>query len=212
MANVIGDIAGRYKTLQALLDKMPDDEPVSVGDMIDRGPASKEVLDFFMTNGRAVIGNHEHMMVDAYRNFGYYERGIWQWNGGNTTLRSFEVDSPFNIPKEYIEWVESLPFYLEIDNCLITHAFVPPGMNLKEACDLGKDYTDADRTIIWNRSYPERIDGYSRQIIGHNSHMGYVTFGDEKGSFATCLDSSRQEVLTGINTKTFKVYQHEYID
>ena len=41
--NLIGDIQGNYHTLRALLKQMPDEEPVSVGDMIDRGPRSKAV-------------------------------------------------------------------------------------------------------------------------------------------------------------------------
>ena len=44
--NLIGDIHGNYRTFRALLKQMPDEEPVSVGDMIDRGPRSREVLEF----------------------------------------------------------------------------------------------------------------------------------------------------------------------
>ena len=42
-----------------LLKKCPDYLPISVGDMIDRGPDSKKVLDFFMAGGKAILGNHE---------------------------------------------------------------------------------------------------------------------------------------------------------
>src|SRR5262245_16243438 len=89
---IIGDIAGQYKTLLALLKQCPNEEPVSVGDMIDRGPDSKLVLDFFMKNGRAILGNHEAMMLDAIGG-GHY--GAWQdWvgNGGGYTMRSFGIE------------------------------------------------------------------------------------------------------------------------
>ena len=56
--NLIGDIQGNYRTLLALLKQMPDDDPVSVGDMIDRGPRSMEVLEFFRNHGKALLGNH----------------------------------------------------------------------------------------------------------------------------------------------------------
>ena len=46
--NLIGDIHGNYQTLLALLKQMPDEEPVSVGDMIDRGPLSRKEHEFFM--------------------------------------------------------------------------------------------------------------------------------------------------------------------
>jgi serine/threonine protein phosphatase 1 len=64
--NLIGDIQGKYRTLLALLKQMPDDDPVSVGDMIDRGPHSMEVLEFFRNHGKALLGNHEHMMLDYF--------------------------------------------------------------------------------------------------------------------------------------------------
>ena len=65
--NIIGDIAGRYDELMLLLAKMPEaDLIVSVGDMVDRGPKSKEVIEFFMTNPKAyaIYGNHESMMYE----------------------------------------------------------------------------------------------------------------------------------------------------
>jgi hypothetical protein len=68
MPNIIGDIAGNYKTLMALLKKMPDDEVVSVGDMIDRSSGSADVIRWFMKHGKAIYGNHEDMMLDFARN------------------------------------------------------------------------------------------------------------------------------------------------
>lgn len=206
MANIISDIAGQYNTLIALLDIMPDDEPVSIGDMVDRGPDSKKVLDFFMQNGSAILGNHEHMMLDFGRGTRYYDHGTWAWNGGRATLNSFGN----LIPERYLNWLESLPYYLEIDDCLISHAFLDPSLSLKESCDMGSNWSDSDFSIIWSRAEPIRRDEWKMQIAGHNSHMGYKRFSDEKGEYAICLDASRSKVLTGINTKNLKVYQVEY--
>jgi hypothetical protein len=95
--NIIGDIAGNYKTLQALLAKMPPGTPVSVGDMIDRGPASKQVLEFFKTSGLAVLANHEHMMLHEFLGKKTYEPGLWLLNGGHSTMSSFFPDrAPFD--------------------------------------------------------------------------------------------------------------------
>lgn len=90
--NIVGDIAGNYKTLQALLAKMPPGVPISVGDMVDRGPASKQVLDFFKASGMAVLANHEHMMLHEYQGKRTYEPGIWLLNGGHATMTSFFPD------------------------------------------------------------------------------------------------------------------------
>ena len=57
--NLIGDIQGNYHTLRALLKQMPDEEPVSVGDMVDRGPRSKEVLEFFRPVSYTHLRAHE---------------------------------------------------------------------------------------------------------------------------------------------------------
>src|SRR5271165_2882948 len=95
--NIIGDIAGQYDTLLALLAKMPKDAtPVSVGDMVDRGPKSKQVLEFFKNNGLAILGNHDHMMIDACKyDMKYYNNGAWFWNGGQRTVESFFPEIEF---------------------------------------------------------------------------------------------------------------------
>jgi hypothetical protein len=104
--NIIGDIAGQYDTLLALLDKMPKTAtPFSVGDMNDRGPKNKEVLEFFMKNGKAVLGNHEHLMLTEYQSkmgaSPYYESGVWLSNGGIATLQSFLPDVDVELLLDY---------------------------------------------------------------------------------------------------------------
>lgn len=216
--NIISDIAGNYETLLALLKKMPDDDVLSVGDMIDRGPKSKQVVDWFMANGKALLGNHEHMLISAYRRQGYYDDGVWQWNGGNHTLYSYGVPHPEDMPENIIEWMEKLPWFREIGDILISHSFIFPGSSLAEACDLGPQMTrytydsQLDRSILWNRCEPERIDKYSLQICGHNSQMGLQRFADEQGKFAICLDDCRNKVLTGLHLPSMIVYQQNYID
>lgn len=209
MTNVIGDIAGNFKTLMALIKKMPSGEVISVGDMVDRGPRGKEVLEWFRNNGRAIMGNHEHLMLDHFDDTGYYEMGIWFFNGGGATYRSFNYAPP---DKELLNWVKSLPLYLEIDNCLISHSFVDQDLGLEKSCELGSTIRDNPHSIIWNRWEPKRFPGYRLQIAGHNSQFRYKRFSDEEGEFAICLDSSRDEVLTGIHLETGKIYQQKYID
>jgi hypothetical protein len=90
---VIGDIAGQYSALQNLLKKVPQKIPViGVGDFNDRGPQSKEVYSWFMGNGYGIQSNHGHMMVDCFEGGRFYDPGIWFWNGGDATIRSFTQD------------------------------------------------------------------------------------------------------------------------
>lgn len=69
---VIGDIHGCYFELQALLDKAGlsnGDSIISLGDFVDRGPETPQVLEFFRqtANTRAIMGNHERKHVRAAR-------------------------------------------------------------------------------------------------------------------------------------------------
>lgn len=100
--NIIGDIAGNFNTLKALLKKMPHAAtPFSVGDMCDRGPSSREVMEFFMNNGLAVLGNHDHMMLCEVKGKDYYDQGVWFGNGGFETLKSFfpEIEEDRDVVK-----------------------------------------------------------------------------------------------------------------
>ena len=75
----IGDIHGEITLLDKLLEAILKQDPQQitfVGDYIDRGPYSREVVDRIMNLGLPVIclmGNHELMMLNAYENsaFGY---------------------------------------------------------------------------------------------------------------------------------------------
>src|SRR5262245_8050854 len=91
----IGDIHGCLTALDTLLDLVqlePDDLLVTLGDYVDRCPASREVLDRLIAlyeKGRLVPlrGNHDEMMTVARYNWA--ERGLWLRFGGIETLESY---------------------------------------------------------------------------------------------------------------------------
>lgn len=213
--NIIGDIAGQYKALMALIDKMPDGEIIAVGDLIDRGPRSKEVLDYFVhhLNTQVIMGNHEHMMLDYLEHANYYDAGTWMYNGGVATLQSVGGTDG---ARQYTEWLRRLPLYLVRDNVLISHSFVrnvDVDDQLKYACDLGRNiWTRGESTIIWNREFPIRLPDYRLQVCGHNSQFGLHQWEDNQGVFAICLDDCRKKKLTGLCLETMKVYQQDYLE
>jgi len=214
--NIIADIAGEYKTLLALLKKMPDDEVVSLGDMVDRGPDSQRVLEWFMKNGKAILGNHEHMMLDYCRGGRYYDADIWFYNGGGQTMKSFDPwEQRFGaevVPEEFLKWVEGLPLHMVVDGCLLSHSFIRDGMTLHESTNFGKGIWEVGESrIIWNRREPIRRPEYRLQICGHNSQFGLRRWADEQGEYAICLDDSRKRVLTGLHLPTMEIFQQEYI-
>lgn len=216
MTNIIGDIAGRYDELIELVDQMPEGEVISVGDMVDRGPNSRAVLDFFMAPGRrAILGNHEHMMLDYYREGGYYSPGVWFGNGGFKTMGNFE---DYEVPEKYLAWLESLPLYIEIGDTLITHAFLRnmhDDQALEYGCDLGKSIYDsggaAECTVLWNRSRPTQKKRWALQVTGHNAQYGLRYWKDDEDKvFAICLDDSGNDKLTGLHLESMKVFQVDY--
>lgn len=148
---IISDIHGCLRTLIALLDKLPtNDTIVFGGDLVDRGPDSAGVVRFAMENKiLTVMGNHDHMMLDALTGGGAYDKWAWAWNGGEGTMRSFKGD----VPDEVVAWLGALPDYLIFDDLLISHT--------------GHAYgADCRSTGLWARGFVFPNDGYFR-VFGH---------------------------------------------
>ncbi len=110
---IISDVHGCYKTLMALVAKIPATHQVVLnGDMIDRGPDSAGVVKWAMDNNvPCTMGNHEDLMLGHFHPvFSCCPEGLGYWlvNGGGMALESWKGD----IPIEVLEWVDQLPFGL----------------------------------------------------------------------------------------------------
>lgn len=165
---VIGDIHGCAATLRQLVDgklrPTREDRIYLLGDLIDRGPDSKGVLDFiFELHGRrmaigSVRGNHEEMLLNSGNDRHYLS--LWAANGGLETLASFGADGPGDIPRRYREFIAALPHYILLERFVIVHA----GLNFEPA----DPFSDTS-AMLWTRSSfvdPQRIGG-RRLICGH---------------------------------------------
>ncbi|MET3012860.1 metallophosphoesterase family protein [Flavobacterium psychrophilum] len=126
---VISDIHGCYFTFEALLDKIEfskNDELILLGDYINRGKRSKEVIDKIIDlskNGYNVIclrGNHEDMVFDSLE--------LEDWTAGEQeTLKSFGINHLKNLNSKYVTWFKNLLPYYESENFIFVHA----GLNFK---------------------------------------------------------------------------------
>lgn len=165
---IIGDIHGCYYTLKSLYCKITEtDEVYSVGDLIDRGKYSKEVVQFCMDNNiKPVKGNHEDMMIkaieksDKFFSFIFKDAELYYYNGGRETQYSYissRLYSNFKKFKEEIrslghfDFLNNLPLKYEIGNVVISHAGIVDGGN--------------DVSILWNRNTPAYLD--KLQVFGH---------------------------------------------
>jgi serine/threonine protein phosphatase 1 len=147
---VIPDIHGCARSLDALLRDVlhlrKSDTLFLLGDYIDRGPRSKEVVDriiYLKKSGYALHtlrGNHEEMILRACSNPDYNR--VWMLNGGRTTLDSFGIDAPCDLPSLYKSFFAGLKYYIELDDYILVHA----GLNR----DADDPFSDMD-AMLWSR-------------------------------------------------------------
>lgn len=169
----IGDVHGRLDLLKRLLEKLPEGLPViCVGDYVDRGPDSVEVLRF-LKNREGVTclkGNHEDMLIDFIDH--PEEKGPrWVRNGGLQTLaglgiggisemsRGIKLREARNAMREamgddLIDWVRALPLIRWSGNVAVVHAGADPAIAIED---------NSERTFLWgHRDFmtTPRTDGW----------------------------------------------------
>ena len=160
-AYAVGDIHGRLDLLDQLLEAIHQDlsrRParkvllVFVGDLIDRGPASREVVERLRTYRHGgvrpvfLLGNHEEVLL---RILGGDAELItkWRWFGGTECLESYGLDSSElagltsaealeavrkAIPPEHVEFLESFVDTFRFGDYLFVHAGIRPGIELDQ--------------------------------------------------------------------------------
>lgn len=138
----IGDIHGCDDLLARLLDKLateaPNAEIVFVGDYIDRGEQSAQVLRRLMTlDAKFLIGNHERMCLD-FIDFPEEKGPRWLRNGGLQTVASFGVTGSAADPvsmrdqlteamgEDLVAWMRNLPLTYQNGNVFVVHAAAHP--------------------------------------------------------------------------------------
>lgn len=169
----IGDIHGRVDLLAALHSQIRVDAETSdqdrhviiyLGDYVDRGEASKSVLDLLLDNpleGFETIflkGNHEEMMLGFLDNEPV--GAMWLHNGGDATVYSYgvrmavpssSVDDRYaalqealrqNVPERHVAFLRDLKLYHQEDGYLFAHAGVAPGIPLEQ---------QASEDMLWIR-------------------------------------------------------------
>lgn len=139
----IGDIHGRFDLLLKFLEKcrhrMDTHKLVFLGDMVDRGPQSFEVVDAIRNlceAGKAIalLGNHDDMMLDYYRERIFKKHSLWSMNGGDHTMRSYCNQMKLFGNGHFFEafgksghsaWLKSLPYFHETNKVWFSHAPIP---------------------------------------------------------------------------------------
>jgi serine/threonine protein phosphatase 1 len=133
----IGDVHGRHDLLLPALDWVERHarggpaKIVLLGDYIDRGPSSREVVETLIRGPAqpnlsftCLMGNHEAMLLASLDDPSW--RWNWLANGGDITLKSYGG----KIPEEHIGWMRSLPLRVEDEHRHFVHAGFNPYLEL----------------------------------------------------------------------------------
>lgn len=150
---VVGDIHGRLDLLQKLLSELdPDCTVVFVGDYIDRGDQSAQVLRLlyaFSADPKrktvCLFGNHEDMLL-RFLEDPQASATMWMHNGGLQTLTSFGINNFSAFPDEADEvadklrreigapllaWLQDRPLLWTSGNVTVVHAALDPSKPLE---------------------------------------------------------------------------------
>ncbi|MBI4516456.1 MAG: serine/threonine protein phosphatase [Deltaproteobacteria bacterium] len=143
---VVGDLHGCAEELKALLDGLAltsADTIIFLGDYVDRGPASLQVVERLLqlrVEGPSCTflkGNHEDMFLAFMGLKGRYGQAFLA-NGGGPTLRSYALEGcsgaevARRLPAEHLEFFRTLQSYTVRGNFLCVHAGINPLRRLED--------------------------------------------------------------------------------
>ena len=132
---VIGDVHGHYDTLMKLLDAIApseEDRVYFLGDLIDRGPKSAQVVEFVKESDyTCLLGNHEQMVLEilGQGNIKGSALQAWLYSGGYSTVNSYGEDG---ISQDHMDWMRTLPTHLDLGDYWLVHAGVHPRLPIEK--------------------------------------------------------------------------------
>jgi serine/threonine protein phosphatase 1 len=167
----IGDIHGCADKLKALMEKIPIDYErdtlVFIGDYVDRGPHTFEVVDYLVDfknrhpNAVFLKGNHEEMLENYLQGT---DRFTYLANGGQQTLDSYlmraDASERSPIPPDHLDFFKSLALFYRTDDYIFVHAGLRPRVPLEK---------QEPKDMLWIRDkfLSSRFDFGKRIIFGH---------------------------------------------
>jgi len=182
----ISDIHGCFKPFYELvvkeIDLKKEDRLILLGDYIDRGEQSKEVIDFIIDlkksgfNITVLTGNHEQMLLDAYHD--EMNEYLWFMNSGMATLISFGIEDLHELENKYLSFFSELDYFLESGKYIFVHAgfndnepdpFADRHTMVWECSSVYKNPLLQGRTIIHGHR-PKTID-FVQKLISENSSV-----------------------------------------
>ncbi len=215
MYYIFGDIHGCFERLyrlwNGLKERLTDeDQLLFLGDYIDRGPQSYEVLDFLIALSARhpsifLRGNHEVMLQD-YLN-GRDSSGNFIVNGGEATIRSYiKHRKNFKLPYNHGVFLDNLRTYYETGDFVAVHAgFRPSVAGFEEQYERDCFWIrDAffrservwEKTVIFGHTPTHYLHGkWGKVFIDDRHRLIGIDTGAVYGGKLTCLVWPTREIL-----------------
>lgn len=196
----IGDIHGEIDKLKALHEQIArfggaDARIIHVGDLLDRGPDSRAVVDYLregLAKGRDWIvlkGNHDRFLPKFLYEPEWIDPGLssgahWvdhEGLGAAATLASYGVNAGQEraalheqalkaVPADHAQWLDHLPLYHEEPGALFVHAGIRPGIAIED---------QREQDLLWIRQgFLDNAEDHGRLVVhGHTpvkevQHLG----------------------------------------
>ncbi|MDB4944220.1 MAG: serine/threonine protein phosphatase [Labilithrix sp.] len=190
VGDIHGDLAALKRAVAKLPPLQPDDTLILMGDYIDRGDESAQVIDYVrkelpkIVPGKLVAlrGNHEDGWLRVASG-GWPEFVIPVANGCLATLRSYrnqpceELEAPSReelatmqsgefFPDDVVDWMNELPYFYEDEHAIYVHA----GLVEKDGRWLHPSETENPTQLLWVRTM-RFFQGYrgKRVVCGHTA-------------------------------------------
>jgi Diadenosine tetraphosphatase and related serine/threonine protein phosphatases len=210
---VIGDVHGHYDGLMTLLEALApgwDDRVYFLGDLIDRGPKSAQVLEFVKESSyQTLLGNHEQLMLDALPN-GPVDLRSWQawlYSGGDATIASYRDTGM--MPYKHLEWMRSLPTHLDLGDIWLVHAGVDPKLpihqqSIEQFCWIRQAFHNISKPYFTNKLI---ITGHTITFTFEGVMPGELVRGPGWLDIDTGAYHPKSGWLTGLDLSYRRVYQ-----
>lgn len=223
---IIGDIHGCLDKLEALIAKAGTvDEIISVGDLIDRGPDSMEVIKYCLKNNIKVCkGNHELMAQQCLEKYNpskpfsnmWLLGSDWFYNGGDKVYGSCTPQDLSTL----LLFVKSLPLYIKTSHVINDLPVVVSHTCLNSLyyslLDMSQeDLNKYETQLLWYRGQTTQAQPKFFSVYGHTptDALGVKTvtpiitdFGVNLDTGA-CYSSETRGKLTGIILPTMEIIQ-----
>ena len=198
----IGDIHGCNTALAALLRHVrlePADRVVFLGDYIDRGPTSRQVIETLLELRKScsvvfIRGNHEVMILEAREDS--LKENLWQSYGGLDTLFSYDAnyrqDWASLIPDSHWEFLDRTVRFFETDTHIFVHACLDAELDMNDQPDWLLFWEFLER-LQPHKSGKRIVCGHTLQRSGNIKDLGFAVCIDTAPAmrgWLTCLDAN----------------------